>query len=86
MIDVKKIAERLIEINIDGRTLHPTEDQAEKLCISLEQMLFDEPTYDELSNRVMDLKIENEKLKEELENLNVTFEEKLDQRMGRRYI
>jgi len=84
MIDVSKVTS-VLKISINEQTIILTEDQAEKLCISLEQMLFDEPTYDELSNRVMDLKIENEKLKEELESFNVLFEDKLDQRMGRRF-
>jgi uncharacterized membrane protein len=85
MIDVSKVTS-VLKISVNEQTIILTEDQAEKLCISLEQMLFDEPTYDELSNRVMDLKIENEKLKEELESFNVLFEDKLDQRMGRRFI
>ena len=84
MIDVSKVTS-VLKISVNEQTIILTEDQAEKLCISLEQMLFDEPTYDELSNRVMDLKIENEKLKEELESFNVLFEDKLDQRMGRRF-
>lgn len=85
MIDVSKVTS-VLKISVNEQTIILTEDQAEKLCINLEQMLFDEPTYDELSNRVMDLKIENEKLKEELESFNVLFEDKLDQRMGRRFI
>ena len=85
MIDVSRTTS-VLKISVNEQTIILTEDQAEKLCISLEQMLFDEPTYDELSNRVMDLKIENEKLKEELESFNVLFEDKLDQRMGRRFI
>ena len=85
MIDVSKVTS-VLKISINEQTIILTEDKAEKLCINLEQMLFDEPTYDELSNRVMDLKIENEKLKEELESFNVLFEDKLDQRMGRRFI
>ena len=85
MIDVSKVTS-VLKISVNEQTIILTEDKAEKLCINLEQMLFDEPTYDELSNRVMDLKIENEKLKEELESFNVLFEDKLDQRMGRRFI
>ena len=85
MIDVSKVTS-VLKISINEQTIILTEDKAEKLCINLEQMLFDEPTYDELSNRVMDLKIENEKLKEELESFNVLFEDKLNQRLGRRYI
>ena len=85
MINVSKVTS-VLKISINEQTIILTEDKAEKLCINLEQMLFDEPTYDELSNRVMDLKIENEKLKEELESFNVLFEDKLNQRLGRRYI
>ncbi|SJZ38313.1 hypothetical protein [Garciella nitratireducens] len=86
MIDVSRITS-ILKIKVDGqKSIILTEDQAEELCIKLEQMLFDEPTYDQLNDLVMDLKIENEKLKEELENLNVLFEDKLDQRLGRRYI
>nr|DAM13521.1 MAG TPA: Herpesvirus BLRF2 protein [Caudoviricetes sp.] len=84
MIDVSKVTS-VLKISVNEQTIILTEDQAEKLCINLEQMLFDEPTYDELSNRVMDLKIENEKLKEELESFNVLFEDKLNQRLGRRF-
>lgn len=85
MIDVQKITS-VLKIVINGRDNFLTEDQAEELCTVLEQMLYDEPTYVELSNRVMDLEIENERLKDQIQDLNATFEDKLDQRMGRRYI
>ena len=84
MIDVSKVTS-VLKISVNEQTIILTEDQAEELCIKLEQMLFDEPTYDQLNDLVMDLKIENEKLKEELENLNVLFEDKLNQRLGRRF-
>ena len=85
MIDVQKITS-VLKLNINGQKVILTEEQAEELCLNLEQMLFDEPTYDQLNQRVMDLEIENERLKNQYESLYDNFEGKLDRRLGRRYI
>jgi uncharacterized protein (DUF849 family) len=53
--------------NNDYVSLMISRKQAETLCEQLESKLYDEPTYRQLDNELDELKVENEKLKEELE-------------------
>lgn len=61
------------QINLNGQKIVGTHDQLEEVCLALEEFLYEEPSYDELNETILDLHIENEKLQKEnqrLEKLN----------------
>ncbi len=60
-VQIEKIAE-IHRIEINGQVILVTSEELEKLCIELEEYLFDEPTYEELSKRVLELELDNERL------------------------
>lgn len=64
-IKIEKI-EKMHRIEINGQAIVGTYEELEELCLALEEYLYDEPTYEELSREVLDLKLENEKLEREL--------------------
>lgn len=76
-IQVEKIAE-IHRIDFKGQVIVGTYEDLEELCITLEDHLFDEPTYDELNVRIIDLEYKNEKLEKELRFLkNISFQRRL---------
>lgn len=71
-ISITKVTE-IHELNLNGQKIIGTHDQLEELCLALEEFLYEEPSYDELNDTILNLHIANEKLKREnkrLEKLN----------------
>lgn len=64
-VQIEKIAE-IHRIDFNGQVIIGTHEDLEELCLALEEHIYDEPTYDELNDRVINLEHKNEKLEEEL--------------------
>ncbi|WP_352420768.1 hypothetical protein [Proteiniborus sp.] len=54
-------------IDFNGQIIISTSEELEELCLALEEHLYDDPNYDELSKKVTDLEIEIESLQQALE-------------------
>lgn len=59
----------LHSVNFNGQVIVGRFEELEELCLALEEYLYDSPTYEELNEKVDDLRWENTKLKEELSYL-----------------